>query len=113
MDDQWKKMLPREYRNRVISPATFERHTEPSANAERIIGFDSSGTRCFYFHSFLLTEEGFDVDEFPILIDVYYESVIAWRLRQGHWIRIKSFSDRLDRCNKHLTTLPVESTEPI
>jgi hypothetical protein len=113
MYDQWKKLLPREYRKRVIRPATFEYHTEPTANAEKIIGVDSRGTRCFYFHAFPLTEEGFDVDEFPILVDVYYERVIAWRLRQGQWIRIKSFSDRLDQCNKHLTTLPVELTETV
>jgi hypothetical protein len=113
MDELWEKQLPGEYRNHVVRPVAFERHTEPSANAERIIGFDSSGTRCFDCHSFVLTEEGFDADEFPIRFDVYYERVVAWRLNYGQWIRIKSFSDQLDRCNKQFTTLPVELTETI
>lgn len=111
MDEFWEKMLPDEYRNRVIRPIAFECHTEPSANAVRIIGFDSRGVKCFDYHSFVLTDEGFDADEFPILIDVYYEHAFAWRLCHGQWIRIKSYSDRLDRCNRQLTTLPVELTE--
>ncbi|HQR60444.1 MAG TPA: hypothetical protein PLH03_03660 [Methylophilaceae bacterium] len=60
-----------------------------------------------------MTEEGFDADEFSVLIDVYYERVVAWRLRQGRWITIKSFFDRLDRCNGRLTTLPVELTDSV
>src|SRR5271169_1169225 len=113
MDDFWEKQLPGEYRNHVVRPIVFEHHTEPSANAVRIIGFDSCGAKCFDCHSFVVTEERFDADEFPIVIDVYYESVIAWRLRHGQWLKIKTFSDRLDRCNKHLTTLPVELTETL
>jgi hypothetical protein len=113
MLDLWKKQLPGEYLNRIIRPIAFEHHTEPSANAERVIGFDSSGNRCFDYHSFVLTEEGFDADEFPIRFDVYYERVVAWRLRHGQWIRIKCFADRLDRCNKQLTTLPMELTETV
>ena len=113
MDDLWEEQLPVEYRNRVIRPVVFERHTEPSANAIRIIGFDSRGAKCFDCHSFVLTEEGFDIDEFPIRFDVYYERIAAWRLNHGQWIMIKSFSDRLDRCNKSLTTLPAEFTDTV
>jgi hypothetical protein len=108
MDDLWGKYLPGEFRDRIVPPIVFERHREPSANAVRIIGFDSSGDKCFDCHSFVLTEEGFDADEFPIRFDVYYERVISWRLQHGQWIRLKTFSDQLDRCNRHLTTLPVE-----
>jgi hypothetical protein len=111
MDELWEEQLPGEYRNRVVRPITFEHHTELSANAVKVIGFDSCGAKCFDCHSFVLTEEGFDADEFPIRFNVYYERVIAWRLCHGQWIRIKSFADRLDQCNKHLTTLPVELTE--
>ncbi|MEQ1600703.1 MAG: hypothetical protein HOP04_03365 [Methylophilaceae bacterium] len=110
MDELWEEMLPQEYRNRIVRPIAFEHHTEPSVSANKIIGFDVCGKRCFYFHSFLLTEEGFDIDEFPISIDVYYERVIAWRLNQGSWINIKSYSDRLDKCQRRLTTLPLEMT---
>lgn len=111
MVEPWKELLPPEYRKRVVLPATCERHTEPSLHAEKIIGRDKQGKQCFYYHSFVLSEEGFDVDEFPIIIDVYYERVAAWRLRQGQWVKIKSFSDRLDRCNRQMTTLPIELTD--
>jgi hypothetical protein len=114
MDDLWKRQLPVEYINQVIRPIDFDHHSEPSANAEKIIGFDSRGDKCFYIHSFLLTELAFDADEFPVLVDIYYEHVIAWRLRQGQWIKIKSFADQLDRCNRnYLKTLPVELAETI
>lgn len=111
MTDLWKNQLPGEYLNHVVRPAVFEQHTEPSANAVKVIGLDARGTRCFTCHSFILTEEGFDADEFPIRFDVYYERVIAWRLLHGQWLRIKSFADRLDRCTTPLTTLPAELTE--
>jgi hypothetical protein len=110
MNDLWEKHLPAEYRSRVVRPIAFEQHTEQSANAVRIVGFDADGVRCFECHSFVLTEDGFDADEFPIRYDVYYERVFAWRLRDGRWIRVKSYADRLDSCNKRLTTLPVEVT---
>ncbi len=113
MDELWEKQLPREYLDHVIHPVGFEYHTEPTANAERVIGFDSQGDRCFYFHSFVLAEECFDIDELPIQIDIYYERVIAWRLRQGRWIKIKSFADKLDRCERQVTTLPVELVEAV
>jgi len=79
----WKEQLPDEYRDQVVNPVVFEYHAEPSANAEKIIGFDSAGAKCFECHGFVLTEEGFDADEFPILIDVYYERAFAWRLCHG------------------------------
>jgi hypothetical protein len=92
MDSLWDKLLPGKYRYRVVTPIAFERHTEPSAHAVKIIGFDSSGAKCFECHSFILQEEYFDIDEFPILSDVYYERVACWRLRHGQWIKLKTFS---------------------
>ena len=85
MCELWKEMLPNEFRGCVVRPTAFEYHTEPSVSANKIIGFDKDGNRCFYFQSFILTEEGFDIDEFPINIEVYYERVVAWRLNQGRW----------------------------
>lgn len=111
IDKAWQNLLPGEYRDLVIKPSFFEAHMDPLANAVKYIGFDTHARRCFYYQSFLLTEEGFDADEFPILIDVYFERVIAWRLSQGQWVKIKSFSDQIDRCNKRMTTLPVEITK--
>jgi hypothetical protein len=113
MNELWEEHLPGEYRSRVVTPVAFEQHTEQPANAVRIVGFDAQGSKCFDFHSFVLTDEGFDADEFPIQFDVYYERVFAWRLSDGQWVRVKSYADRLDSCNKRLTTLPVELTATI
>ena len=30
-----------------------------------------------------MTADGFDIDEFPIQFETYYERVIAWRLKGG------------------------------
>lgn len=111
MDELWENQLPDEYRNRVVKPVAFERHLEPSANVVRIIGRDSCGEKCFDFHSFVLVDEGFDADEFPIRIEVYYERVSAWRMHHGQWVRIKNYSDKMDRCNRRLITLPAELTK--
>jgi len=111
MDNLWEKLLPGEYSFRVMKPLVFERHTEPSANAEKTIGFDEYGTKCFYCHSFLMTEEGFDIDEFPIQIETYFERVVAWRLSGGGRVKIKTYSDQMDKCNKRMVTLPAELTD--
>jgi hypothetical protein len=108
MIEHWKAFLPQEYSKLAIKPIAFERNTESSVSADKIIGFDAQGNGCFYYHSYTLTEEGFDIDEFPILIDVYFERVVAWRIAGGQWIRVKSYSDKLDRCNKQLITMPME-----
>jgi hypothetical protein len=111
MLDSWKNQLPSEYSNQVIRPVAFERNTEPSVNADKIIGFDAQGKPCFYYHTYTLTEEGFDIDEFPILINVYFEQVAAWRILDGQWVKMKSYSDKMDSCKQHLVTLPVELTD--
>jgi len=47
MDTSWNKLLPNEYSKLAMKPLVFERHTEPSVNAEKTIGFDEHGTKCF------------------------------------------------------------------
>lgn len=111
MIERWKAFLPQQYSDLAIKPIAFERNTEPSVNADKIVGFDAQGKGCFYYHSYRLTEEGFDIDEFPILINVYYERVVAWRIPDGQWLRAKSYSDKMDSCKQHLVTLPVELTD--
>ncbi|CAG0951171.1 hypothetical protein MTYP_00199 [Methylophilaceae bacterium] len=108
MTESWDHLLPSEYCNRVVQSNAYRQYTDDYANAEKIIGFDDNGERCFYYHAFTITEEGFDIDEFPILIDAYYECVVAWRLREGKWVRVKTVSNRLDRCHSRYTTLPAE-----
>ncbi len=71
MSKQWDEYLPREYRRQTVTPAYFEHHVDESAKAERTLGFDESGKRCFYRHRFSLTEERFDSEEFPIEVALY------------------------------------------
>jgi hypothetical protein len=108
MSDTWMEQLPTEFTARVVAPVRFEYHVDSSAHAERIIGFDANNNKCYSLHAFMLIEEGFDIEEMPIRIETYYERVVAWSLQDGQWLRIKSYSDRLDRCSRKLTTLPPE-----
>lgn len=104
----FEDLLPDMYRKQVIAPTRFEQHEDSAAHAKKIIGWDDSNRRCFYYHDFTLTEEGFDVDEFPLEIDVYYEQVIAWRLQDGKWAKLTTVSDRLNQCANRYITLPLE-----
>lgn len=104
----WTRAIPEGYGQSAIPPVAFQRYVEPSVSAEKIIGLDCHGQHCFYMHTFTMTEERFDVDEFPILVDVYYERVVAWRQSSGQWMQVKSYSDQLDSCNQHLKVLPME-----
>lgn len=102
------ELLPAEFRPNIINPISFEEHHEPSLLADKVIGYDENGNKCFYYHTFTLTEECFDIDEFPLLVKVYYERVVAWRHTNGQWLKLKSFLERPEDCNKKLSTLPLE-----
>lgn len=108
MTEPWNLQLPTEYLQHVIEPVAFEHHHEPSVSADKILGFDVCGERCFYFHAYTLTEEAFDVDEVPLCVDVYHERVFAWRLCDGRWLSIKSYADQFDSCKHRLKTMPAE-----
>jgi hypothetical protein len=108
MMDMWTSVIPENHHQLAIRPLSFKRYVEPSLNAEKVIGLDSNGHHCFYLHTFTMSEERFDVDEFPILVDVYYECVVAWRQTSGQWMKVKSYSDTLDSCNHHLKVMPME-----
>lgn len=106
VDIDWLQALPAEYHTQVIVPAQIDYFHDRPANAEKWRGYDATGAACYYQHSFLLQEEGFDCDEFPLLIDVYYECVHAWRLQQGGWLKVTTVSDRLDLCHHRFKTQP-------
>jgi hypothetical protein len=110
MDDVWHNLIPSGYDHLVVKPLRFEQHEEKSVKARKIIGFDINGDKCFYLHTFTISEERFDIDEFPVLLDVYMEQVLAWRLLDGQWVKFKSFSDQLDHFNTNLTHLSPEIT---
>lgn len=106
--ETFNALLPQEYQGCIVKAVTYEKHLEPSLRANKVIGYDKSGAQCFYYHTFTLTEECFDIDEFPLLVDVYYERVVAWRHTNGQWLKLKSFLERPEDCNKKLSTLPLE-----
>ncbi|CAL1239800.1 hypothetical protein [Candidatus Methylocalor cossyra] len=108
MNIHWNAELPESYRHAAVTPVRFEQHRDASAQASKQVGFDRTGRRCFYRHEFTLTEDRFDAEEFPIQVDVYWERVVAWRLTDGQWLRIKTFADRLDQCPRRFVTQPPE-----
>jgi len=103
--------LPEPYRDRVVAPARLEHHIDASANASKTLGFDHHGLRCYYRHAFTLTEERFDSEEFPVQIGVYQETVMAWRLKNGKWLKVKESADQLDHCRKRVFMHPPEITD--
>jgi hypothetical protein len=108
MDELWRALIPNGYYYLAVKPVHFEQQEETSVRAKKIIGFDINHHQCFYMHTFTLSEERFDIDEFPMLLDVYQEHVLAWRLLDGQWIKIKSYSDQLDHYDTNFTYLPPE-----
>jgi hypothetical protein len=108
MDELWRALIPNGYYYLAVKPVHFEQQEEASVRAKKIIGFDINHHQCFYMHTFTLSEERFDIDEFPMLLDVYQEHVLAWRLLDGQWIKIKSYSDQLDHYDTNFTYLPPE-----
>lgn len=109
--EDWQEYLPDEYRNQVAMPLRYERHEEPAVEARRTIGFDAFGRRCYLSYRFQLSAELFDAEEFPIEVATYRERVVAWRLADGRWLKLKSFADRLDSCHPRSTRLPLELTD--
>jgi hypothetical protein len=93
---------PEKYRNLVVAPIRIEHHIDASAQASKTLGFDRQGLRCYYRHAFTLTEERFDAEEFPVQVNVYRETVLAWRLGNGKWLKVKEWADRLDHCSNRI-----------
>ena len=104
MSTNWSDQLPDQYRNAVVSPVEYESRSDVPAQSRKVWGFDLRGSRCFYQHEFTLSEDRFDADEFPISVDVFWERVTAWRLKSGEWVRLRKWSDTLDRCPRRYVT---------
>lgn len=113
MINAWKNLLPKEYLGLVIEPIFYESHMSPMTNAIKYIGFDTHARRCFYYHSIILTVDDSNDDEFPVLKSVSYEREVAWRLYQGGWVKVNSYTGWLDHCHNDIMTVPVETMRVI
>ncbi len=84
--NDWKEKLPLEWQAMVIVPCEITRYQEYEITAERMIGIDEEGVRCFYAHSYVLADYRSDDDEefYPVI--TYGENVRAWRLRDERWL---------------------------
>lgn len=111
MDRYCGAEVPEEFREKIVLPVRIERHVDASAHATKVHGFDRNGRRCYYQHVFTMTEERFDAEEFPLEVGVYQERVLAWRLDDGKWLKLKASADQLEHCRKRVFTRPPEITE--
>lgn len=85
-DARWLDNLPAEWRPMVVEPLTFEVHREYELAASRTFGYDGYDRRCFYHHSYVLTEMRSDNDEDFYTIVTRGETLRAWRLRDDRWL---------------------------
>lgn len=110
----WQEELPAGYADQVLAPVRYEAHEDAWAHARMVIGLDRHGQRCYLRHTHTVTEERFDIDEFPLEVAVLRERRIAWRLRSGDWLTVLDRMDRLDSCRPRLVREgPVRAADPL
>ena len=69
-----------------IAPRRFEHFEEPSAYAEKMLGYDGDGRCCYYQHSYTITREVLDDDDNFYEEASYHEILTAWLLDSGQWL---------------------------
>ena len=88
METCWYTDLPMGI-NTVV-PHRFEYFEEPSAYAEKMLGYDQSGRCCYYQHMYTMTRDVLD-DEDNFYEEVsYHEILTAWLLDSGQWLCCKN-----------------------
>jgi hypothetical protein len=98
----WRDELPDAYSHQAVPPLQFELHEDAPAHARKVVGLDADGRRCYLRHTHTVTEDRFDIDEFPLEVAVLRERRIAWRLRSGRWLGVLDRMDRLESCRPRL-----------
>ena len=79
----WLDELPAEYAVQVVPPIRYESHEDGLAHARMVVGLDAQGQRCYLRHTHTVTEDRFDIDEFPLEVAVLRE-----RLRPLQWAAV-------------------------
>jgi hypothetical protein len=98
----WLDELPADYCAEVVAPLRYEAHVDTAAHARKVVGLDAQGQRCYVRHTHTVTEDRFDIDEWPVEVAVLRERRIAWRLGNGRWLRVVDRMDRLESCRPRL-----------
>ncbi len=88
MEVCWKRDLPTNIN--AIAPYRFEYFEEPSANAEKLLGYDGSGRCCYYQHAYTMTRDVLDDEDIFYEEVSYHESMTAWLLDSGQWLCCKN-----------------------
>lgn len=99
---------PQDWRPQVVRVQRVERHEDRDAKAVKVYGFGADGGRCFYFHSYFMTEERFDCDDDFYEVPTYFERIVAWRLLDGRWLRQKIQAHHLAECGRGVESGPLE-----
>ncbi len=69
-----------------VVPSHFEYFEEPSAYAEKMLGYDEGGRCCYYQHMYTITREVLDDNDNFYEEASYHEIVTAWLLDSGLWL---------------------------
>ncbi len=111
---QWLDELPVDFAGQVVVPIRYEAHEDGLAHARMVVGLDAQGQRCYLRHTHTVTEDRFDIDEFPLEVAVLRERRIAWRLQDGQWLSVLDRMDRLDSCRPRMVREgPQQSAAPL
>ncbi len=103
MNIAWDKYLPAEYLEHSMTPVSFERFDEPGVQAVKHLGYDGKMQCCFYRHQFTLTQAVMDEDESFSEEETYFEEVLAWRLKNGTWLRRTTTRGPAGNCRRRLS----------
>lgn len=86
MERGWRTDLPVEISINVIVPHRFEHFEEPSAYAEKMLGYDQGGRCCYYQHIYTITRDVLDDEDNFYEEASYHEMLTAWLLDSGQWL---------------------------
>ncbi|MDA8328517.1 MAG: hypothetical protein M0Z83_06055 [Betaproteobacteria bacterium] len=70
----------------LIVATRFEHFEEPSARAEKMLGYDSQGRCCYSHHEYALTRYLLDDNDIFYEEVSFYEMQTAWLLESGQWL---------------------------
>ena len=88
-EPEWRTHLPTQWRECVVTPLELNVHREYEIPASRMLGHDEDGVLCFYGHDYALARSRSDDDEEFYRVLEHGETVRAWRLRDGRWLRYR------------------------